>query len=76
MPTIESFLRRADAAAYLKEQYGVGTTATLAKLACHGGGPLYRKLGRYPVYAAADLDAWAQSRISKKIGSTSELSDR
>lgn len=69
----EKFLRRAEAAAYLKEQYGVGTAATLAKLACHGGGPLYRKLGRFPVYAAADLDAWAQSRISNKIGSTSEL---
>lgn len=72
MPTTESFLRRTDAAAYLKARYGVGTAATLAKLACHGGGPLYRKLGRFPVYVTADLDAWAQSRISDKIASTSE----
>lgn len=73
MTTTESFLRRNDAAAYLRGRYGVGTAATLAKLACHGGGPLYRKLGRFPVYVAADLDAWAQSRISQKVASTSEL---
>ncbi|MBA9065448.1 hypothetical protein GGQ91_004865 [Methylobacterium fujisawaense] len=74
MTANESLLRRSDAAAYLKARYGVGTAATLAKLACHGGGPLYRKLGRFPVYTADDLDAWAQSRISEKIASTSEIS--
>lgn len=73
MMTSEACLRRAAAAEYLKNRYGVGSAATLAKLACIGGGPLFRKLGRFPVYAPADLDAWAVGRTSAKVSSTSEL---
>ena len=66
------FLRRADAATYVNERYGFPCSRQwLAKLAVIGGGPLFRKAGRFPVYKPADLDAWAQSRIGKAQSSTS-----
>lgn len=68
-----TYLRRSEAAAYLRERFKVGTTATLAKLAVQGGGPNFEKFGRFPLYRPADLDAWAQARMSKKVASTSEL---
>lgn len=42
------FLRRKAAAAYLKENYGFGATATLAKLASVGGGPRDDICGTHP----------------------------
>ncbi|MGQ2185406.1 helix-turn-helix transcriptional regulator [Bradyrhizobium barranii] len=36
--------------------------STLDKLRCHGGGPIYFKLGRTIVYALADLDSWMAAR--------------
>jgi hypothetical protein len=69
----ETFLRRDKAAEYLKSRYGAYTTETLAKLACIGGGPKFRKLGRFPVYTPSDLDSWAQSRMSPPVSSTAEL---
>jgi len=35
---------------------------TLEKFRVTGGGPAYRKLGRRVVYAAADLERWAEAR--------------
>jgi hypothetical protein len=70
------YLRRAEAARYLQERYGAYTAETLAKLACVGGGPRFRKMGAFPLYAPADLDAWAEARMSKPVASTSELSGR
>ena len=68
------YFRRAEAARYLREAYGIPCApATLAKLACIGGGPAYRKAGKFPIYAREDLDAWAKSRLSKPVRSTSEL---
>jgi hypothetical protein len=67
------YLRRSQAAAYLHQQFGAYTTGTLAKLACLGGGPQFRKIGKYPVYSQADLDAWAASKMSAPVSSTSEL---
>jgi hypothetical protein len=67
------FLRRADAAIYIAEQYGFPCSRQwLAKLAVLGGGPAFRKAGRYPIYDPADLDSWAQARIGPKQQSTSE----
>jgi len=68
-----TYLRRDKAAAYLQERYGAYTTDTLAKLACVGGGPKFRKLGPFPVYLPTDLDDWAQSRMTRAVSSTSEL---
>lgn len=68
-----TFLRRKNASQYLLENYGCYTEATLAKLACIGGGPKFRKLGRYPVYTPDDLDKWALARMSGPVTSTAEL---
>lgn len=70
------YLRRAEAARYLQERFGAYTAQTLAKLACVGGGPVYRKMGAYPVYRPADLDAWAEARMSAPVASSSELPSR
>jgi len=70
---MEEFLRRDQAAAYLQQQFGAYTPETLAKLACIGGGPKFRKMGRFPVYTRTDLDDWARSRMSPPVSSTSEL---
>src|SRR5438094_212039 len=58
------FLRRSDAAAYITERYGFPCSRQwLAKLAVIGGGPVFRKAGRYPVYEPSELDRWAEARI-------------
>ena len=67
-------LRRGEAAAYIRDRYRLPCADRyLAKLAVTGGGPKFRKASRWPIYDIADLDAWAQSRISQKVASTSEL---
>ena len=70
---MSEYLRRKQAADYLQEHYGAFTAETLAKLACMGGGPKFRRMGRFPYYTMADLDEWAHSRMSERVSSTSEL---
>ncbi len=66
-------LRRVDAAEYLAEVHGFPIAiATLAKLASVGGGPRMEYAGRFPLYPKSELDAWAESKISKPVSSTSE----
>jgi hypothetical protein len=67
------YLRRRAAGEYLKSRYGFGSEKTLAKLACLGGGPIFRKAANAAIYAPEDLDAWALSKIGKPIRSTSEM---
>lgn len=70
--TSSKYLRRADSAVYIRDTWGLPcSTRWLAKLAVVGGGPIYRKAGRTPIYAPADLDTWAQSRIGAPRKSTS-----
>ena len=58
------FMRRAEAAKYVANRYGFPCSRQwLAKLAVIGGGPTFRKAGRYPIYEPGELDQWAQSRI-------------
>ncbi len=67
-------LRRAEASAYLLEHHGIERKpSTLAKLACIGGSPAFQKANRIPYYSPSDLDAWAESVLSEKVRSTSEL---
>ena len=67
------YLRRRAAAEYLRSRWGIPCSEkTLAKLACVGGGPVYRLCGRIPLYTPADLDTFAESKISKPVRSTSE----
>ena len=64
-------LRRADAAEYVRTRYGFPCSKQwLAKLATTGGGPAYRKAGKFPVYAVEDLDTWAQARLSAPMRAT------
>ena len=67
-------LRRDEASNYLKDIWGISrTTKTLAKLAVIGGGPVFRKDGRFPLYEEDDLDDWARSQLSAPVRSTAEL---
>jgi hypothetical protein len=69
------YRRRSDAARYVRETWGLPCSASwLAKLAVVGGGPVFRKAGRFPIYADADLDSWSQARIGAPRSSTSESS--
>ncbi|HEX3666389.1 MAG TPA: hypothetical protein VHU23_14285 [Rhizomicrobium sp.] len=47
--------------------------ASLATLACRGGGPVYRLYSRTALYRWSDLLAWAEARCSAPRKSTSEL---
>lgn len=68
------FMRREEAANYVRSSWSMPCSpAWLAKLASVGGGPRFRKAGRYPLYEAADLDRWAEARLTESVGSTSEL---
>ena len=71
---IRQYLRRADAAAYVRDKYGFPCSRQwLAKLAVIGGGPKFSKAGRFPIYTPLHLDEWAQSRIGPAQSSTSDV---
>jgi hypothetical protein len=47
-----NYLRRVDAARHVREAWGLPCSPRwLAKLAVTGGGPIYRKAGRTPIYS-------------------------
>lgn len=66
-------LRRWEASRHLLDRHGIEMAiATLAKLACLGGGPPFQKAGRVPLYPVELLDEWALARLGRVIHSTSE----
>lgn len=68
------FLRRNEAADYLRNRYGFGSAKTLAKLATIGGGPQYHKAGQTIVlYTQDHLDEWALAKIGAAQRTTSEV---
>jgi hypothetical protein len=68
------YLRRKAAAEYLREHWGLPRAAnTLAKLAVIGGGPIFRKAGRIPLYAPDDLDQYAEHQLGEPLRSTSDI---
>jgi hypothetical protein len=69
----KEYLRRSEAAAYLQARCGAYTVETLARMASEGGGPVLRRLGRFPVYTVADLDAWLASKLTAPGTSTADL---
>jgi hypothetical protein len=72
--TQELLLNRTEASHYLIEKWRVRCSiAMLAKLAVVGGGPEFRKAGRTPLYPQDGLDSYAQSIMSRRVRSTSEL---
>jgi hypothetical protein len=69
---IERRLDRKEAASFLTAHGYRTAPATLAKLACIGGGPAFESFGRRPLYRESDLLAWAQSRSTGLRRSTSD----
>lgn len=67
------YLRRKKAGEYLKQKYGFGSEKTLAKLACVGGGPEFRKAANAALYEPAKLDEWALAKIGAPQKSTSDV---
>jgi hypothetical protein len=73
---LDRLLPRKDAAQFLTEHGYKTASATLAKLACLGGGPPFRSFGRRPLYHPSDLIAWAQARCTGPRRSTSDTGSR
>ena len=67
-----NFFPRKRAGEYLKAKYGFGSEKSLAKLACVGGGPEFRKMGSATLYEPTKLDEWAIAKISGPRRSTSD----
>lgn len=67
----KEYLTRGQAAEYCIKQGFPVSPKTLAKYACVGGGPRFRKFGRMRViYKIEDLDEWIERRLSKTFSST------
>lgn len=67
------YMRRKEAAEYLRKTWGVSVaTATLMKMASVGGDPVFQRFGRWPVYTPEALDDWARARLSRPMRSTSQ----
>jgi hypothetical protein len=65
-------LDRRQAADFLTARGYRTAPATLAKLACIGGGPMFESFGRKPLYREADLLAWARAKTTGPRRSTSD----
>ncbi len=67
----KEYLTREQAAEYCIKQGLPVSPKTLAKYACVGGGPKFRKFGTTRViYKIEDLDEWIERRLSKTFSST------
>jgi hypothetical protein len=69
---VQRRLDRKEAAQFLTARGFRTAPATLAKLACVGGGPAFESFGRRPLYREAELLAWAQARSTGLRRSTSD----
>jgi hypothetical protein len=65
-------LSRREAADYLTERGYRTAASTLAKLASVGGGPVFEKFGRRPLYTPGSLLSWVAARSSGPLRNTSE----
>jgi hypothetical protein len=75
MTILPKFLTRRAAAEYVQKTWGLPCSPkTLAKYAVIGGGPIFQKAGRVPLYRPTNLDDWAENKIGEPVRSTSELS--
>ena len=66
-PPPDAWLRRSEVAFYLSAAGFTVSQATLATIACRGGGPAFSKFGARPLYKWGDALAWAEAKLSKKI---------
>jgi len=59
------YLTKPQASMYLTDTLGMPVAEkTLSKLITNGGGPKYRKWGKRVLYSIADLNTWANSKLS------------
>lgn len=68
----DALLTRTQLASALTEAGFPISVPTIATKATRGGGPPFRRFGRKPLYRWGDALAWAHSRLSPVISSTSE----
>lgn len=66
------FLRRREAADYLKQKFGFGSEKSLAKGVVTGDTPEFHKAGRIVLYRPEALDSWALAKISRPFKSSSD----
>ena len=67
----KQYLTRGQASEYCLRKGLPVSPKTLAKYACVGGGPKFRKFGTMRViYKIEDLDEWIERRLSKLFSST------
>ena len=67
----KQYLTRGQASEYCLRKGLPVSPKTLAKYACVGGGPKFRKCGTMRViYKIEDLDEWIERRLSKTFSST------
>jgi hypothetical protein len=73
-PKWPRYLRRAEAARYLREVWGLPcATRTLAKIACvSNDGPVMHYAGRIPLYTPLSLDQYALDKIGHARRTTFE----
>ncbi len=69
----ERRLNRRQAAEFLEERGYTIAVATLEKYATLGGGPVFEKFGRKPLYKPSDLLSWVAARRTGPLRSTSDL---
>ncbi len=66
------YYNRGEAAKHVRDKGLPCAKSWLAKLACIGGGPIFRRFGRNVVYTASDLDDWIEARLTGPKTSTSD----
>lgn len=76
MSELNPLLDRRAASATLAELGFPCAAATLATLACRGGGPPFVKFGPRALYRRDDLAEWARARLTAPRRSTSEVDAR
>ena len=71
--TQRRYLHRAEAAQYLTDRYFPVSEQRLAVYARLGGGPVFQKAGRLPIYKPKNLDSWARSKLSQPVRSNADI---
>jgi hypothetical protein len=63
LESCKKYLSRVEAAEFIGLHGLPCSPRTLAKLACLGGGPSYRRYGRNAIYTEADLEQWMEAKL-------------
>lgn len=68
----KDYFTRNEASKYITDRFFPCAATTLAKFVTVGGGPLYKKVGnKRVIYIKADIDNWAESKISMPLANSS-----